>query len=111
MLKDMRLGRLTAELAQRGDGVVVEPPNLESDTFRISGDATLVVEDNGVGRQRSELRLQLVSTDIAPTLEALGSLVGFIPAADEDFRPLLEVIEQAFADDPEGRADFMAGSK
>ncbi len=72
VLTDMRLGRLTAELAQRGDGVVVEPLNLESDTFRISGDATWVVEDNDVGRQRSELRLQLVSTDIAPTLEALG---------------------------------------
>lgn len=72
VLKDMRLGRLTAELAQRGDGIVVEPLSMESPTFRVSGDATWVVEDNDVGRQRSELRLQLTSTNIAPTLEALG---------------------------------------
>jgi phosphate/phosphite/phosphonate ABC transporter binding protein len=44
-------------------------------------------------------------------LEAVGSLVGFIPATDDDFRPLLEVIDQAFANDPDGRADFMAGAK
>jgi len=72
VLKDMRLGRLSAELAQRGDGIVVEPLKLESPTFRVSGDATWVVEDNDVGRQRSELRLQLNSTNIAATLEALG---------------------------------------
>lgn len=72
VLKDMRLGRLTAELAQRGDGIVIEPLTMESPTFRVRGDATWVVEDNDVRRQRSELRLQLASTDIAPTLEALG---------------------------------------
>ncbi len=72
VLKDMRLGRLTAELAQRGDGIVVEPLNLQGPTFRVSGDATWVVEDNDVRRQRSELRLQLTSTDIASTLKALG---------------------------------------
>ncbi|MDH5274927.1 MAG: YhdP family protein [Gammaproteobacteria bacterium] len=72
VLTDLRLGRLTAELAQRGDGIVVEPLVMESPTFRVRGDATWVVEDNDVGRQRSELRLQLNSTNIAPTLEALG---------------------------------------
>ena len=45
---------------------------MESPTFRVSGDATWVVEDNDVSRQRSELRLQLTSSNIAPTLEALG---------------------------------------
>ncbi|MBL8200493.1 MAG: TIGR02099 family protein [Chromatiales bacterium] len=72
VLKDMRLGRLTAEIAQRGDGIVVEPLKLQSPTFRVSGDATWVVEDSDVRRQRSELRLELAATDIAPTLEALG---------------------------------------
>ncbi len=71
-LKDMRLGRLRADLAQRGDGVVVEPLVTESPTFRINGDATWVVEGNNVGQQRSELRLQLKSTGIGPTLAALG---------------------------------------
>ena len=71
-LKEMRFGKLTAELVQRGDGVVVEPLVMESPTFRISGDATWVVEDNDVRRQRSELRLQLQSTQIGPTLQALG---------------------------------------
>ncbi|MEQ1802243.1 MAG: YhdP family protein [Gammaproteobacteria bacterium] len=72
VLKDLRLGQLTAELAQRGDGVVVEPLSMEGPTFKVSGDATWVVEDNDVKRQRSELRLQLTSTDIAPTLKSLG---------------------------------------
>lgn len=44
-------------------------------------------------------------------LVAVGTPVGFIPATNEDFLPLMEVIEQAFADDPEGRRHFMAGSK
>lgn len=71
-LKDMRLGHLTAELVQRGDGVVVEPLLMESPTFKINGDATWVVEGSDVSRQRSELRLQLQSTKIGPTLQALG---------------------------------------
>ncbi|MEO8223373.1 MAG: DUF3971 domain-containing protein, partial [Gammaproteobacteria bacterium] len=61
-LKDMRLGRLRAELAQRGDGIVADPLLMESPTFRVSGDAIWVVEDGDVRRQRSELRLQLQST-------------------------------------------------
>jgi len=72
VLGDMKLGRLTAELAQRGDGIVVEPLAMESAKFRIGGDATWVVEGGDVSRQRSELRLELKSTDIAPTLQALG---------------------------------------
>ena len=44
-------------------------------------------------------------------LTAVGSPVGFIPATNDDFLPLMEVIEQAFANDPEGRRDFMAGRK
>lgn len=72
VLKDMRLGRLTAEIAQRGDGIVVEPLTMQSARFRVSGDATWVVEDNDVRRQRSELRLQVNSTNIATTMQALG---------------------------------------
>ncbi len=71
-LNEMRLGRLTADLAQRGDGVVVEPLELTSPSFGITGNVTWVVENGDVGRQRSEARLQLKSTDIAPTLRALG---------------------------------------
>ena len=71
-LKEMRLGRLRADLAQRGDGVVVDPLVTESPTFGINGDATWVVEANDVNQQRSELRLQLKSTKIGPTLQALG---------------------------------------
>jgi phosphonate transport system substrate-binding protein len=44
-------------------------------------------------------------------LVAVGSITGFLPATNDDFRPLREVIEDAFADDPEGRQDFMAGSR
>ena len=44
-------------------------------------------------------------------LVAVGTPIGFIPATNDDFVPLMEVIEQAFADDPEGRRHFMAGSK
>jgi phosphonate transport system substrate-binding protein len=54
---------------------------------------------------------RVISEDGRRELEAVGSLAGFIPADDADFRPLLEVIDQAFANDPEGRADFMAGAK
>lgn len=44
-------------------------------------------------------------------LESVGSVVGYVPANEDDFTPLMEVIESAFANDPEGRGDFMAGSK
>lgn len=44
-------------------------------------------------------------------LESIGSVIGYLPATDADFAPLMEVIERAFAGDPEGRRDFMAGSK
>ena len=39
-------------------------------------------------------------------LESVGSLVGYLPANDEDFEPLLDIVRRAFADDPEGLADF-----
>lgn len=39
-------------------------------------------------------------------LEAIGSLVGLIPASDNDFSALIETVEHAFANDPEGLADF-----
>ncbi len=42
-------------------------------------------------------------------LATVGSPVAFIPATNEDMKPILEVIQQAFADDPEGLRDFMAG--
>jgi len=44
-------------------------------------------------------------------LDAVGSVIGYIPATNEDFAPLLQVIERAFANDPEGRRDFMESSK
>jgi uncharacterized protein YhdP len=72
VLSDLRLGRLTAELRQRGDGVLVEPLRTEAPDFSVSGDASWVVEDGDVTRQRSELRLELRSTNIATTLAALG---------------------------------------
>ncbi len=71
-LGDMKLGRLKADFAQRGDGVVVEPLTMQAEHFRISGNGTWVVVDNDVTQQRSELRLQLESGDIKPTLIALG---------------------------------------
>lgn len=39
-------------------------------------------------------------------LEAVGSVVGFIPATDRDYDILMETIQQAFANDPEGWKDF-----
>ena len=71
-LNEMRLGRLTADIVQRGDGVVVEPLELTSPSFAITGNVTWVVEDGDVGRQRSEARMQLRSTNLAATLRALG---------------------------------------
>jgi ABC-type phosphate/phosphonate transport system substrate-binding protein len=44
-------------------------------------------------------------------LESIGGVVGYVPADNDDFQPLMEVIQAAFANDPEGRADFMAGNK
>lgn len=44
-------------------------------------------------------------------LESIGSVVGLIPADDGDFRALFETVERAFAEDPEGRADFMRGDR
>ena len=44
-------------------------------------------------------------------LTAVGSPVGFIPATNEDFLPLKKLIEQAFANDPEGWSDFQAGRR
>jgi len=71
-LNEMRLGRLSADIAQRGDGIVVEPLELASPTFDINGNVTWVVEHDDVSQQRSEARMQLKSSDVAKTLRALG---------------------------------------
>jgi phosphonate transport system substrate-binding protein len=44
-------------------------------------------------------------------LEAIGSIVGYLPATNADFEPLMETIKDAFANDTEGWADFSAGRK
>ncbi len=44
-------------------------------------------------------------------LTSVGSPVGFLPATNDDFEALMEVVDQAFVNDPEGRRDFMAGRK
>ncbi len=44
-------------------------------------------------------------------LVAIGSVVGYLPATNADFAPLMETIEDAFANDPEGWSDFSAGRK
>jgi uncharacterized protein (TIGR02099 family) len=71
-LNELKLGELKADLAQRGDGIVVEPLTTRAADFRLEGDATWVVEDDDVARQRSELRLRLSSTNARSTLVALG---------------------------------------
>lgn len=71
-LGDMKLGHLKADFAQRGDGVVVEPLDMQAEHFGISGNATWVVVDNDVTQQRSELHLKLESGKIKPALVALG---------------------------------------
>ncbi|MCL4720443.1 MAG: TIGR02099 family protein, partial [Gammaproteobacteria bacterium] len=71
-LGELQLGQLTAELSQRGDGVVLDPLRMDGDGFSIRGDGLWVVEDANVARQRSELRLQLDASNIASTLTALG---------------------------------------
>jgi len=71
-LNEMRLGRLTADISQRGDGVVVDPLELASPTFDITGNVTWVVENGDFSQQRSEARMQLKSTNLATTLRALG---------------------------------------
>lgn len=71
-LGDMKLGRLKADLAQRGDGVVAEPLSMQAEHFSVSGNGTWVVVDGNVEQQRSELRLQLDSGDIRSTLAGLG---------------------------------------
>lgn len=71
-LGDLKLGRLKADFAQRGDGVVAEPLSMQSEHFKISGNGTWVVVDGDIDQQRSELRLQLDSDNIKATLAALG---------------------------------------
>jgi uncharacterized protein YhdP len=71
-LGDMKLGRLKADFAQRGDGVVAEPLSMQAESFSVSGNGTWVVVDGNVEQQRSELRLQLDSGDIGSTLAGLG---------------------------------------
>ncbi|MEZ5565561.1 MAG: DUF3971 domain-containing protein [Gammaproteobacteria bacterium] len=71
-LNEMHFGQLSAELSQRGDGIVVDPLKIVSPSFQIDGNVSWVVEDNDVSRQRSEARLKLQSTNIADTLKALG---------------------------------------
>ncbi|MDJ0973278.1 MAG: PhnD/SsuA/transferrin family substrate-binding protein [Planctomycetota bacterium] len=39
-------------------------------------------------------------------LESVGSVVGYIPATNDDYAILFETIERAFARDPEGLIDF-----
>ncbi len=69
---DLRLGRLRAEVSQRGDGVVLDPLRLDGDGFSIQGDGLWVVLEQDPARQRSQLSLQLDATNIATTLVALG---------------------------------------
>jgi phosphonate transport system substrate-binding protein len=52
--------------------------------------------------------LMTVTEEGRKELMAMGSPIGFIPATNDDFVSLREVIDQAFANDPEGKADFMA---
>lgn len=49
---------------------------------------------------------RVVTTEGRRSLEAVGSLIGYIPATDDDFKAVLDVIERAFASDPAGLADF-----
>ncbi|MHC5009811.1 MAG: phosphate/phosphite/phosphonate ABC transporter substrate-binding protein [Planctomycetota bacterium] len=44
-------------------------------------------------------------------LASVGNVVGFIPATNADFDVLMDTIERAFANDPEGFADFRAGMR
>ncbi len=44
-------------------------------------------------------------------LELVGNIVGYIPATNKDYDVLMETIERSFANDPEGRRDFMRGRK
>ncbi len=52
-----------------------------------------------------------LTTEGRDELVGVGSPVALIPATEDDFRPLFEVIEHAFANDPEGRRDFMASER
>jgi uncharacterized protein (TIGR02099 family) len=72
ILGDLRLGALDAQASQRGDGIVVDPVTTSAGDFRIAGNALWVVEGGDVARQRTELKLTLRSTNLRPTLEALG---------------------------------------
>ena len=44
-------------------------------------------------------------------LIGVGGMTALIPASNDDYQPLMEIIDGAFINDPEGRADFMASSK
>lgn len=61
------------------------------------------------------LQLYIADRTLTPEgrreLEAVGSLVGYITATDKDFDPLIDTIKRAFANDPEGWADFQRSSK
>lgn len=72
ILGDLRLGALDAQASQRGDGIVVDPVATRAADFSIAGNALWVVEGGDVAQQRTELKLTLRSTNLRPTLEALG---------------------------------------
>lgn len=44
-------------------------------------------------------------------LVSVGGMTSLVPATNDDYASLMEIIERAFINDPEGRADFMASSK
>jgi uncharacterized protein (TIGR02099 family) len=72
ILGDLKLGRLDAQAAQRGDGIVVDPLTTGAPDFSLAGNAVWVVEDGDLDRQHTELTLGLKSSSLRPTLEALG---------------------------------------
>ncbi len=70
-LAGMRLGRLSAELRPLPEGISIAPLTMEAPGLKISGDADWRLVEADPSRQRTGLRLELETTDLAAALKAL----------------------------------------
>jgi uncharacterized protein (TIGR02099 family) len=71
-IADLRFGSLDTEINPVGDGVVASTIGIVSGSFSISGDADWRVLGDDRSLQRSSLRLNLESSDVAGMLDSFG---------------------------------------
>ena len=71
-LASMRFGSLAADLRSTPSGVVIDPIDMQGETYSITGDAAWLVHPNDDSLQQSRLQLQLSGSDIKNALTSFG---------------------------------------